>query len=395
MKIQSRALAWVLLLVLFLLFSGCSEDIQQLPSAGKTASGDDLAARIIEAFAEPDRLARIEQLMVALRAVPADQTHAFEEAWLGLEFPNREPARILLVAAWAKHDPIAATKWAKQRERSEIVRSAMYSDSIYLWALEDPQSFIADMDMAVFVASGFEESALRAFVRGWFDSGEPGLDEYIYDMGSQSVDQQRAIDTLARAMVERYGAAATIKWAEGVRGDTRYKTTIYARTAGKIVTVDSKAAVDWCAEVCDSKLGEQMPHMIAAQWARKSGEDAMDFIASRPFTISVQTGSRAAYRQFMIADSDRALAWMESTTEEQRRGRQLEGPVAMYVNKTSALKNPLVAIEWVDYIQDEEVREMSYISVLRRWIRTDETAAEAWMAQSSMSEEAKLKARQS
>jgi hypothetical protein len=392
MKNRLRNLAQLALL--FFLFSGCSEEVRQSPGSAKVALSGDPVARVIEVFAESDRLLRTEKLISLLRAFPTDQANRFEEVLDGINFPNRELDRALVISAWAKQDPVAATKWAKHHERSDIVRSSMYSDSVYLWALKDPESFLADMEMAVFAATGFNSSALKAFIRGWFDSGKPGLETYIRDLRPQSEDRQRAIDTLAKIRVERDGAAATIEWAKTLRGDKRYKAAVYARVAAKAVTHDSDAVVEWCAEVCDSKVGEEMPHFIAAAWVRKSGEDAMDFIVAQPDRISVRTGARAAYRHFVVSDPDRALAWMDTTTDEQRRGPVLQGPVWMYVNERSTrrMKMPLVAIEWTDYIQSESERESAFIMIARRWLDVDETAAEAWMAGSSMSEEAKLAA---
>lgn len=393
MKKQFRAVASFF--VLLVLLSGCSEEGEQSSSVAVTAPDASSAAMIVEGFREPDRMIRTEKLISLLRTVPADQTDVFEEALSRMNFPNRELDRVLITTAWAKHDPIAATKWARGKERSEIVRSAMYGDSVYYWALKDPESFLADMEMAIWILPGFDASALRGFVRGWFDSGQPGLEGFIRDMASQSQDQQRAIDTLAKVRAERDGAAATIKWAEELTGNTRFKSDLYPRVAAKVVLLDPELVVEWCDRVCDSKVGDKMPHMIATAWARESGEGAMDFIVAQPNKIPVRTGARAAYRQFLMADSERALAWMEQTTEEQRHGPVLQGPVSMYVNKRSSQNEPLIAIEWLDYLQNEEESDAGRIMIVRRWLRHDAVAAEAWMAESSMSEEAKVEARRS
>ena len=67
----------------------------------------------------------------------------------------------------------------------------------------------------------------------------------------------------------------------------------------------------------------------------------------------------------------------------------------MYINNRSAQNEPLVAIEWLDYLQDEDARDGGRIMVMRRWLGHDAVAAEAWMAESSMSEEAKAEAHRS
>ena len=393
MKNRFRVSAQVVLLLL--LFSGCSEDIHQSSSVAETVLGSDPTATILEIFVERDRFIRTEKLISALRAVPADQTHVFEEVLRADKIPNRALDRVLVVTAWAKYDAPAATRWAKNRERNDVVRNEMFAESVYVWALEDHEAFFSDMEMAIYALPGMGRSMLRALIRGWFDSGKPQLEMFIRDMTPQSIDRQRAIDALIRLMIERDGAAATVEWAKALSGDEKYRISVYSRVAGQVVVIDSKLAVDWCAEVCDSPVGELMPHMMATAWANKSGEEAMDFITSLPNAVAVRTGARAAYRRFLITEPDRASAWMEKTTEEQRRGPVLQGPVGMHMNKLSGQGQPLLAIEWLGYIQEEDERNARLIPVIRRWLKQDEAAAEAWMAQSSMSEDAKLMAHQS
>ncbi len=388
-------LAQVVLLPFFPLFSGCSEDVQQFSSVAEIALDADPASTILEIFRERDRFARTEKLISVLRAIPADQKHAFEAALDGLDVPNRELDRLLVLTAWAKHDAPAATRWAKNREREAVVKSAMFAESVYIWALEDHESFLLDMEMALYMKPGIPREMMRALLRGWFDSGEPHLERFIRDMTPQSVDRQRAIDTLARLMIERDGTAATVEWAKALPGDTYYKKTVNSRVARQVVVIDSKLAVDWCAEICGSPLGEAMPNMMARAWGATSGEEAMDWITSLPNAAGVRLGAHKAYTGFIRSDKDRAAAWIEMTTEEQRRGPVMQGPVAAYATMLSGKQQYLRAIEWLGYLQNEDERESRHVFLMRHWLSKDERAAEAWMAQSSMSEKAKLKARQS
>jgi len=395
MKNRSRVLVQLLLLLLLLIFSGCSEDAPQSSSAVEAVSIAEQTSKILEIIGERELFARTEKLIPALRAVPIDQTtDVFREVLDGIKIPNREFDRLLVVTAWAKHNGIGATKWVMVEERDEVVRGAMFSETVYAWASEDLESFFSDTQMVHYMEPGIDSAILRAMIRGWFDSGEPHLEQYIRDMTPQSVDRQRAIETLIRLMIERDGAAATVEWAKKLTGDFRFRSTVYSRAAGQVAAVDSKLALDWCAEVCDSPLGEGMPHMMAVRLSRKSGDEAMNFIISQPNALEVRTGARAAYRNFLIYEPDRASAWMEATTEEQRRGPVLGGPVGMYANKLSRQGEPVRAIEWLEYLPDENEREDRLIPIMRRWLRQDEGAAEAWMAQSSMSDEMKLRVHQ-
>jgi hypothetical protein len=387
MKKRVRVLTQVVFLTFLL--CGCSDKAQPPSSGAEVTLGADPAATIIEIFGEPDRLARTERLISALRAVPADQTQVFPDAMSGLEFPNRELDRVLVVTAWAKYDAPAATKWAKKRERVEIVRDTMFSETVYAWARKDPESFLADMEMAHYIRPGIRKSIMRPLIRGWFDSGAPRLEPFIHDMTPQSMDRQRALDILIHFKTARDGPAAMIEWATALRGDVRYKSEVNSRVAAELVTIAPQFAVDWCERICSTPVGAGMIHLMAVAWAGKSGEDAMDFVISQPDSIEVQTAARAGFRQFIMKEPDRALAWFDTTTDQQRYGPILQGPIGMYIHKRSMLNQHLVSIEWLKYVDDEEFRKRSLKPILSRWIRIDQSEAEAWMAQSSMSEEEK------
>ncbi len=394
MKNRSRLLVQLVLLLLLFLFAGCAEDAERSSGVAAIRLGADPAATIIELFAEPDRFVRTENLIAILRAIPADESYIFEEALNGLTVPHRELDRVLIITAWAKVDPMGATKWAKNKERVDIVKNAMFGEAVYQWAFQDIDSLLADMEMAILMAVGTHSAMLRSLIAGWFDSGSPNLETYIRDMTPQSMDRQRATSVYIALKAKRDGPAATVEWAKNVAGDPDYMLSVYSRTAAEIIMIEPQLILDWCVEACRTPNGKDMTHFIAAAWVEESPVEAMDFIVSQPNEIGVRTGVRAAYRKFIRDDEDGALTWMESSTEEQRHLKVFEGAIGMYVNRVSAAGNPLLALEWLEYIEDEKSKAMGLKRILRRWLRMHEDVAEEWMAQSSMTEETKEETRQ-
>ena len=55
-------------------------------------------------------------------------------------------------------------------------------------------------------------------------------------------------------------------------------------------------------------------------------------------------------------------------------------------------ETPVEAMAWVALIVDEDRRELSYITIARRWREKDESAADAWIAGSPLSQEARERA---
>jgi hypothetical protein len=393
MKNRTRGIAFLLVVILFL-FAGCSEDVRQSSLPAETSDAD-LTSTLLDIFTEPDRFDRLERMISVLRGVKAGQGDALAAALDGLKFPNRELDRVLITTAWSKIDPIAATKWVVNNERVEIVRLTMLDESVYEWALVDPEGLLRDPQMIVYKLKGWDRKTLRALIRGWYESGKPNLEEFVYTLPNLGDDRQRGVSALIESKLKHEGADAAIVWATtaATGGSVPYRQYVYGRLAGDIAMTDPERAIAWCNEVCDTKSGEEIPLWIARTWVMNSGAEAMDWITARDARIvPVRVGSRAAYRRLILRARDEAFAWMEGTTEEQRKQEAMQGPLFMYINERSGLGATTEAIEWTKYITGDSERDELLRRIVMRWLRQDPTAAEAWLAQSSLSEELKQKA---
>jgi len=384
-------------LVVALLATGCTDDGEKRSAARAGGSpGGSAAAGISDLraiFELPDRLERVEALVAALKAMGPEEVGGLRELLLDRDLPVRELERVLVVAAWARHDPEAATAWAIRGERGNSQQPAI-TDAVREWARRDPEAVIREYDISMLTPK--HPALLVGLIEGWFETGDAALlDAYVQDLGD-SDSRQRAVSTLARLRVSRDGPEAAIRWAESIPpAQARFKTSAYRRVGREIARVQPRLAAEWCERICDSAYGDSVAELIVGQWAKKDGASAMDWLLTRPDHMDTQVAVREAYRAFMIADMDAALAWVEATTEEQRQGNRLQGAIGMYVNKRSWEPGQAeVAIDWADYLKDDAERELALISIVRRWRDRDEAAAEAWLADSPLSEEARVKARE-
>lgn len=371
---------------------GCGDADVSRTEDGSSAVLADPRATMTEILAEPDRLQRVGQLVSVLQALPADQVGSLEEVLADNDIFFRPLERILLLTAWAKVDPRAAMKWAYRREVGKNTRDPMLLEAIGAWARRDPHALVEEYD----IVNGLRTDLAGGVVvlaEGWFESSQPGLEEYIRRM-PDSADRVSAIGALISLKVNQEGAHAVKEWAEALPGINPYKKSVYSRVAGELARVDPQAAVEWCEEVCNTDLGNGMTRMISVYWAGKDGgaADAMNWLLTLPPGVNNRGDIRAAYRQFVLNDADGAADWIESTTIEQRGERRLEGPIEAYINSLSSRrKDPLRAIKWVDFVPEERKRG-TLLMILKRWSRRDADAAEAWIAQSSLSEDIRAEA---
>lgn len=390
----STRLALALALVLALVMAGCAEGETDRSAVGTNTDRATPGQTRLRAILEmPDRLDRVEALVAALRTMSPEDVDELRDLLSDRDLPLRNLERVLAVAAWAKHDPEAATAWAIRSERGGSKEAAI-ADAVREWARLDPEAVIREYDINLLAPNN--PGVLIGLIEGWFETGDVALLEaFVQDLGD-SDSRQRAVTALARLRVSRDGPEATIRWAESISPtQAKFKTSVYRRVAREIARTQPRLAADWCDRVCDSAYGDSVSELIVREWAKEDGASAMEWVLSRPDGSDTQVAVRAAYRAFMIADMEAALAWLERTSEEQRHDDRLQGAVGMYVAKRSwEPGHSDLAIEWAGYLKNEAERELALISIARRWRDRNEEAAEAWLAKSPLSDEARVKARQ-
>jgi hypothetical protein len=260
-----------------------------------------------------------------------------------------------------------------------------------LWAKADPEA-AAQQVRAMGPARGPNtEAAETALIRGWFDSGEPGVEGYIHDLG-QSDEQQHALGVLARRMIQRQGIEAATRWAEALPDtDESYKLAAFRQLASELTLADPKAGVAWCEKHCAGPFGASVRQIVASQWSWSDGRAAMEWLATAPEGSERDIAVRVAFRGWRYQDEKGLYEWLEAMGPE-GFPRWLEPAVWSYAIAISREK-PLEATAWAAKIEDPDTREMALVTIARRWREQDEAAAEAWLATSSLSEAAREKAR--
>jgi hypothetical protein len=164
---------------------------------------DQSAGALVDVLRDPDAFSRARRLATLL---PALGPEAVPELRAALEDPGIElqGAEVeLLVRFWATHEPADASEWAFTRSPPGYRGPAM-ALAIELWAREDPQAAAQRAGPLGLQGGSTSHMIQVALVSGWLQSGRPGLEDYIRDLGP-SFEQQRALVTVARIKV-RHGA---------------------------------------------------------------------------------------------------------------------------------------------------------------------------------------------
>jgi hypothetical protein len=345
---------------------------------------------ISEALQEGDPFARAARLASLLESLGPEAAPEARAILTGPQFDYGVAELELLVRFWAQHEAKAAADWAFSTAPGGCPL-AVVSPAVEAWARLDPRAVAAAIRSTPWLRGPEGQPAELAILRGWFASSQPGLDEYIRDMGI-GFGRQRAVAQFAALMIGRDGPEAVQRWAEGLPDqDERFKLEAFGQVAAELAKVAPEAAVAWCDEHCEGPYGTNVRTQVAIQWAARDGKATMEWLAGEPEGRERDVAVGTAYGAWLRRDSEAATAWM---AEKGTHGIEpwLLPAVGRYA-LTIVPEDPIGAIEWAALIPDEDKRELAYIAIFRHWRYRDEAAAEAWLAQSPLSEEARERAR--
>lgn len=348
-------------------------------------------AALEDVLARRDAFERIVALAELLQGLDESAVPALRAI---LKDPRVQPggAEIeLLVRYWASHEPEYATLWAGVAPPA--YQALAIGPAVEAWASVDPKAAAETALQATMYMGAANQAAQRALVRGWYISGEPGLTDYIFGLGD-SIESQRALSELIRVLIDRSGSEAATEWVRSLPAEpVKFKLSAYRQLSSELTTLDIDAALAICEEVCDTPYGDGVRRRIARWWAMEDGEAALVWLSSEPPGQERDVAVRNAVDSWIKSDREAASAWLTSQWTD-GVDPWLQPAIPVYVRHRSQT-NPADALRWAGMISDEKERTIWSVRAARLWRKQDETAAEAWLMNSDLSEELRESSRQS
>ncbi len=295
----------------------------------------------------------------------------------------------LLLRFWATHEPEEATLWAASRSPQFFRIPAMLS-ALTVWAEADPRAAMAAAEEWA-DRTDIRDVIQVALVRGWYQADPVELERFIYSIG-MGFARQRALVTYIRALIQEEGPEALMRWAESIpEDDETYKLSVYRQVASALPLFDSEAALRWCEAHCDGPFGKDLRSLIGRRWAIVDGPAALAWLSTAPEGHDRNLAVRIAFALWVQHEREQALGWMAEQTSGEV-APWLRSAIPVYA-KTLAVDSPHEALAWVEQIEDESDRGEVLIQVLRIWRKHDQAAAEAWLAESPLTEEDRQRVR--
>jgi hypothetical protein len=384
-KSIAAVLGTVLALVGFALgrFTGSAPVATEPEARGPAAAGS-----VSEALAEADPLARAARLATVLQDLGPDAASQAREILRRPQFDYGMAELELLMRVWARGEPKEATDWAFMAAPPGCPLASV-TPSVEAWATQDPRATVEGIRTTL--RGPDSNPAELGLVRGWFASGQPGLVEYIRDIGI-GFERQRALGVFAALWIRRDGPEPVQRWAESLPDkDEVFKLDAFRQVATELAVVAPEAAKAWCDAHCDGPYGKNVRALIALHWAARDGKATMEWIATAPEGVEREYAVASAYEAWLRRDPKAAVAWANALGVDSVPAWFLPA-VGRHV-MALAREDPRQAVEWAPLIPNEENRERALITVFKHWRYRDEAAAEEWLARSPLSEEAREKAR--
>jgi hypothetical protein len=350
--------------------------------------------QIEEILREPQGFARVEHLSRVLSSVDATPHLDLRDILESPQLRISSAESLLLLRFWANQSATDAFDWAWSQS-PPAYRSAAVDLTTELLATADPALALRSIRAhAPSRSSGARGGATdNALIRGWLASGEPGVEDYIRDLGI-GFARQRSLSAYARERIRRNEIESLEQWAESLPDEPRrFKLAAFRQIGSELAIYDPALGVAWCDKHCDGPFGLSVRQLVATRWAATDGRAALEWASQYPDDPTIHLAIRDAYRTWYRADSEAALAFVDELGFERAVGSWFSPAVGLYAALIAPTR-PAEALRWALAEEDPERSESNVLSILRRWRAIDEAAAEAWLESSTLTEKARRMARQ-
>lgn len=269
----------------------------------------------------------------------------------------------LILAAWAKVDPLAAMAYAKAKTDDPFAARAILSS----WATEDASAAI---QWAKNNHQGDGPNPwLIGVIRGIAATDIEGATNLLKSM-PRSVERGEALDALLPHLLAK-GNESTRTWIASIDDDA-LRNGATMRAAEAMAKTDPAGTVAWLMENPGEALDRKLDSVFGI-WAKQ------DEVAARTALNTLPTGEvrsdalRGVVTRLALSKPADAVALMNQYPDEVN-----DRTVRNFIWHSFG-NDPAAALSEVSRIGDQERRNEMYRRAMSAWMRRDATAANAWL----------------
>ena len=358
-----------------------------LPEAA--SAPEDMGAAVRAALAEGSQLKRVGQVASLLEHLDSENLPAVQAVYDRL-LPVVDKCDIRpFVSAWARFDPAGAlvqsAAWRYQIKREIGVEAA-----IHAWALRDPLAARMAYEQVAVDNPGLAEGAFMNLVTGWAHSGKGGLVPYVDDL--EPMAKANATGLVVGVLSRKGGVEAIQPWVDAIlrdeAHDRNFKRSAFRRGARSIARWDPERAAAWAMQHAGSDYAEDGPRIVAEEWSDQDGRAALTWLRELPAGEPRDQAVRGAFVQWVKWDPLGAEQWLRSETLTAFHDPAVNA-YAMHLDNSA----PEQAVGWCERVLGADYRHGCLKTAATHWYERDAVAAEAWLQQSPLDEQARRRVR--
>lgn len=361
-------------------------------AAGSHAGGveTDAVGRAIErALQQPGRLDRIQQLSTVLAGLDAEGFEQAREAFERESFWFEPIEKELFIEAWTRFDPVAAVEAATSQ--SGFTRySGQLPAAILGWALRDPEAAALEAEELIKAQPRDGRKIMTGLLMGWAQSGKPGVLEYAAGLPEERSSFRVAL--IAAQATRRLRTPAVLDWVDGALDldlPEDFRRDLFRSVASMGARQNPETVARWSEKHLGQPYADPVARVVIERWLAIDAPAAFRWASDLGSAKMPPETLQRAFSVWLDEDFDGAKSWIEAAPRE----HPYDAAFGAYASQL-ARSDPSAALDWAERVQDESLRSAALEDVALHWYRTAPEAAESWLEESPLPEEARLRVRQ-
>jgi hypothetical protein len=276
----------------------------------------------------------------------------------------------LILAAWAKVDPLAALAYAKAKTDNPFAARAILTS----WATEDSAAAIrwAQNNHQGDGANPW----LIGVIRGIAATDIEGASNLLKSM-PRSVERGEALDALLPHLLAK-GNESTRTWISSINDDA-LRNGAMMRAAEAMAKTDPAGTVAWLMENPGEALDRRLDDVFGI-WAKQDEAAARSALNTLPTGEIRSDALRGVVTRLALSKPAEGVALMDQYPDEVN-----DRMVRNFIWHSFG-KDPATALGEVSRIGDEDRRNEMYRRAMGAWMRRDATAAKGWLSNNPLPE---------
>lgn len=369
----------------FWLGTACS--LESAAPSGDVPFGAPLPAdaSLEEILRHPDILQRAEAIGAFFQTADPEDLDEIQYALRLAPLDRGDVEYALFGAWWARFDPTGALAYALNDLRMEQPR--VVNEVLRTWAYVDPEGLKA--------ASGFEESTAKLFgfrgemmdaiVVGWYESGKPGLEEFILEQGDPQA-RQYGLQAWARMKILHEGEEEALEWTQTLNYHADTKRLLLAAALASIAHQNPQLCIEWFHKAKEAGIDVNtfVPRITYA-WGHHDPQAAIEWALTFPESSERLRAVQRVARKWKDQDSAGMQAWIDAAYDaEERPDPKLIG-LLQYQSLQGLVTEQKYRPDWrgllrrANDMKHENRGQTMTLWLLERWTYVDPEAAVAWL----------------